>query len=170
MWNHWKLFEKVTKEQNVDLFWVPNGTKIGSLRSLQRTYKAGLTWTQRKYFDKIVENLNFDPFGDLKWPKNLGLWAYLLHTYKSSSNELINQVSSESSGNFSRKLTKTYKLTYFEKGPKFGPQGSFFTYTWKYRQYAWNQVSWSRIKTFREHVQKHPKFSFLPFFVIKDPL
>ena len=34
------------------------------------------------------------------WPSG----AYLLHTYNSSSNDLINKVSSESRGNFSRKL------------------------------------------------------------------
>ena len=32
-------------------------------------------WIPWKLFNKIVENLNFDSFGDPKWPKNVGLWA-----------------------------------------------------------------------------------------------
>ena len=58
-------------------------------------------------------------------PKTRFSGAYLLHTYKSSPNELVSQVSSESSRNFSRKEVKTYihVLTYLALfGPKMGPK------------------------------------------------
>ena len=79
-------------------------------------------------YSKIVEQNSRKPKFWLIWrPKNLGLCAYLLHTYRSSSNELINQVSSEFSGNFSGKETKTHILTYFgQKGPEnLGHSGHF---------------------------------------------
>ena len=55
-------------------------------------------------FNKIVKNLNFDTSGG---PNIWASGAYLLHTYKSSSNELINQVLSESSGNSKKRRQKS---------------------------------------------------------------
>ena len=64
------------------------------------SYEAKLMWIKRKLLNEIVENLNFDSIG----ARNIwACGAYLLHIYKSSSDELINQVFYESSGNFSRK-------------------------------------------------------------------
>ena len=56
-------------------------------------------YTRPRYIG-LTLYLNFDSFGGPKWPKKFGP---LLHTYKSSSNKLINQVLSESCGHFSRK-------------------------------------------------------------------
>ena len=66
----------------------------------------------KQYSSEIVKNLNFDLFGG---PKSL-------HTYKSSSSELINQVLSDYSVNFSRNQMKSYILTYF--GPTWDPKGT----------------------------------------------
>ena len=38
-------------------------------------------WIQRKLFNKIAENLNFDLFGGPKWPKNWDLWGPYLQKY-----------------------------------------------------------------------------------------
>ena len=64
-------------------------------------------------------NLNFDPLGVQKWPTNLTLWGLSLTSQQSSSIELINQVSRESSRNFSKKIDKTI-LVYL--GHIWGPQ------------------------------------------------
>ena len=99
------------KWPNTDLsyFGAQNGPEIGPLRGtyftrlwqqLQCAYKARLMWIQGKLFNKIFENLNFDSFGG---PKIWASEASLLHSYKSNSNELVNQVSSEYSWNVSRK-------------------------------------------------------------------
>ena len=121
-------------------FWLTLGLKIAQKlglwgpyciyfwKWLQWAYKARLMWIQSNLYNKIFENLNFHWFGGPKY----------LHTYKSSSNDLVSQVSSDSSKIFSRKYTKTYILTYF--GPiwarHFGPQRPFFTHTWKHPHYA----------------------------------
>ena len=84
------FLRKWPKTRSLDLFW---GPKIGPLRPVLYTslkVAAKGIWNKidvnpGQTFNKIVENL------------------HLLHTYKSSSNELTNQVSSESIGNFSRK-------------------------------------------------------------------
>ena len=115
--------------------WRPYCTHLW--KQLHWEYKASLLWIQRKLFNKIFENLDFDSFGGPKWPKSLGLWGPF-RTYKGRSNELVNEVSSESSRKCSRKLTKPYILTYL--GPKmdqkFVPQGTLFIHSWKYPQYT----------------------------------
>ena len=70
-----------------------------------------------------------------KLTRNLGLsGVYLLHTYKGSPSELINHVSCDVSGTFSRKWTKTHIFTYFgctrgHKGAKNMASGDHFTHT-----------------------------------------
>ena len=56
-----------------------------------------------------VENPNFEAQNG---PKIWAYGAYLLLIHKSSSNELLGHVLSESSGNFLRIQTKTYILTH----------------------------------------------------------
>ena len=138
MWNQWKLSEKMTKDWNFYLFWAPNGPKIGPLRPIFHTFltvHAMNMWSNtdvkpvKTFLRKWPKTGIFTCFGaqngleigpqivhifdSFEGPKNLASVSYLLHTYKSISKELINQVSSESSGNFAGKLAKTYILTYF---------------------------------------------------------
>ena len=75
----------------------------------------------------IYANLNFGLFGAKNGPQIWPSRTYLLHTNKSSSNELISQVWGESGGNFSRKLTKTYLGP--KRAQKFSPQEPFRTHT-----------------------------------------
>ena len=81
-------------------------------------------WTVSQ--SKYIRRFEFWPIWGPKWPTNLPLRIYLLHTNKSSSNELISQVLGESSGNFSRKLTKTYLGA--KRAQKFSPQEPFWTH------------------------------------------
>ena len=101
MWNLWKLLDKVTR----GFFTYLGAQKLGlwghivDISGSSCKVHVKQDWCEsRETFNKIVQNLNLYSFGSSKWPKNLGL-----HTYKISSNELINQVLRGSSGNFSRK-------------------------------------------------------------------
>ena len=101
-----------TKVQNFDLRWGPKWPKnwnfeahIVHISESSSELQVRPVWTQRKIFNKIVKNLNFSlphleaQFGPKIWTSG----AHLLHTSKNSPNKLINQVSCESDGKFSRK-------------------------------------------------------------------
>ena len=118
-----------------------------------------------------MHNTNrFLPIRCPNWREKLGLSVvYLLHTYKSSPSELINHVSCDSSGFFSRKYTKTHMLTYF--GAKHLAHRGHFTHTLKsYYNIPVNQVLGSDIKNLYgkwRNTSKIPNFDLL--FVIKNP-
>ena len=88
-------------------------------------------WIQRKLFNRIVENLNLTHLEAQICPKMLASGAYLLHAYKSSCNELIHQVSCESTGNFHDNWQKPIYwpiLALFgtKNSPKIWPTGAIF--------------------------------------------
>ena len=68
--------------------------------------------------------------------------AYISHTYKNSPNELINQVSCESSEKRFKTIDENIYIDLFWPylGPKlprkFSTHGPFVTHTWKYPQIA----------------------------------
>ena len=130
-------------------------------------------------------NLNFGLFGAQNVPEIWPSRAYLLHTYKSSPNELINQVLGESSGNFSRNFTKTYLLTYLgpkgtQRGPNIWPTGTILHIHLKVpiicmytpestHNMSVNQVSSSHMKNFLREWTKTSKIPILSLiFLIKD--
>ena len=139
MWSQWKLFEKMTKTLNFDLFWGPKWHQSGPYSThrwkyLQWACETILMWNQWKLYEKVTRVQNFDLLWGTKWPQNWAFDAHIVHISESSSNEHIKQVSCESSGNFSRKYAKTYILTNFDPilakpARQFGPQGPYFKHT-----------------------------------------
>ena len=91
--------------------------------------------------------------------------AFLLHTEKSSSGELVNQVLSEFSGKFVKKIDENLYIDIIwpymgpKKAQKFNPQALHN-----------NQVSLSHIKNFFEKMSNTSKIpNFCLFYVIKNP-
>ena len=108
--------------QKLDL-WGPYFTHLWNW--LQCAYKARLMWIQTKRFNKIFKNLNFDSFWGPKWPQIWASGAPLLHTYKSSSNELVNMFQVNIAETFQENRRKPIYwpiLTLFG-ARKFGPRG-----------------------------------------------
>ena len=76
---------------------------ISESNSNASSYKARLVWIKTKLFNKIFKNLDLTHLGAQNDPTIWASGAYLLDTYKNSSNALVKQFSSEFSRNFSRK-------------------------------------------------------------------
>ena len=81
MWKEWKLFEKVTKHQHFYLLWGPK-------------------WPRNWAFDAHIEHISESSSNEhikQDWCESRGNFLKengpKIHTYKSSSNELVNQVS-----------------------------------------------------------------------------
>ena len=139
-------------------------------------------WIQRKLFNKILENLNFDSIGCPKGLQSLGLWGlFFAHlqkklqwAYKSSFVWIQWKLLKKIGENIYIDLFWPI-LTYLE--PKmariFGPLGLFSHTPESTHKGPVNQLSWYHIKNF---LRKWPKTStppppfFKPIFVIKDPL
>ena len=123
--------------------WGPNGLKIGPLLLIHIVHisesspnehiKQDWCESRGKFLTKLWNTWILIYLEAWNGPKICASGAYLLHTHKSSSNELINQVSNESSGNISRKPIN-WPILGPKRDRKFGPQGPFFTHTWKYPQ------------------------------------
>ena len=87
MWNQWKHFEKVTKYQTFDLIWGP---------------KRPRNWAFEAHNFHISAS-SFNGHIKQDWCESRGSFYFLWDTYRSSSNELVNEISRESSRKFPRK-------------------------------------------------------------------
>ena len=114
MRNQRKRFEKVTKDQNFYPKWLPNW----AFRPVLYTFLQVIPVSIQSKIDVNPEETFKQNSQEPEFWLICASCAYCLHTYKSSSNQLINKVSSESSRNLSRNYKKTYVLTYF--GPSWG--------------------------------------------------
>ena len=87
MWNQWKSFEKMTNDRNFGPIWGPFNwaSEAHIVHISESSYNEHIKqdwYESRGSFTKINEDLRFDLFGGSKWPKNVGLWGLILHTYK----------------------------------------------------------------------------------------
>ena len=119
-----------------------------------------MMWNQRKIFQKMTEDLNYDPFWGSNWPRNWASEADIQHTSKSSNNWQVNQDWCETSGKFLRKWPKTGIFTYFgtQSGPKIGPLRPIFSTHLRLKVFAmsmWSDtdVKMKPVKTFWESDQ-----------------
>ena len=111
-------------------------------------WKARSMWIRWNFFNKIVENLNFDLFwgpNDLK----------ILHTSKSSCNELINQHAKPVETSPEYTLKTTFDLFWPNSGSKrarkYGPHGPFsHTPESTHNNMHVSQLWWSHIKKKRK--------------------
>ena len=138
MWNHWKIFDKMTEDLNCDLFVGPKWPgNWASGANIQHTSKSSSNWhvhqdwceTSGQFFEKMIKDRNFDLFGGPKWPKNWASEAHILHIYKSTWNEHVKQyVCETTSGKFFWKWPNTRDLSYFgaQNGREIGPSRHIF--------------------------------------------
>ena len=114
-------------------FWLVLGAKMVPKLGLWGPYsthrwkymwacEAILMWNQRKLFEKMTKDLNFDLLWGPKWFQNWASEAHIPHTAESTC-EHVKQYWCETSENFLRKWPKSRILTYFgiQNGPKIGP-------------------------------------------------
>ena len=147
--------------------WDPSCTRLWKWP--QWAYKVRLMWIQRKLFNKILENVNFDSIGCPKGLQSLGLWGLffahlqkkLLWACKWSFVWIQWRILKKRGENIYIDLFWP-TLTYWE--PKmariFGPQGLFSHTPESTHNVPVNQLSWSHIKNF---LRKWPKTSTPPF-------
>ena len=103
MWNQWEPFVEVTKHNMFYLLWGPkwpgNWTFEAQIvhlwKHLQKAFKARLMSFQRKLLTKYWKTWILTHLEAQNGPKIWASGAYLLNTCKNSSNELANEVSSQ---------------------------------------------------------------------------
>ena len=120
--NQWKLFEKITKDQNFHVFWDPKWPQSGPLKPIfHKPLKvlAMCMWSNIdvkpvKTFWECDQSPKFWVTLGPKWPKKLPFEAYIVHISISSSNEHIKQDWCKSRGNFLTNSWKPWILTHLE--------------------------------------------------------
>ena len=134
MWNHWKMFDKIT--------WImiylgaQNDPEIGPLGPIFNTLLKlaqidMYTKTDAQPVGNIWENDQRPEFWLIwgpKWPQNWASEAHILHTSKSTWNEHVKQYCCETGKKLLRKWPNTRNFSYFgaQNGPEIGPLRPIF--------------------------------------------
>ena len=165
MWNHWKIFDKMTEDLNYDLFggpkW-PGNWASGPIfdTPLKLTQIDMCTQTDAKPVELFWENDQRREFWLIRGPKNWASEAHILHTYEENGHG--KQYCCETSENFLRKWPNTTNLSYLgaQNGPEIGPlRGTYFTYLWQQLQGAYKaRLTWIQSKLFNK-IFKYSKTS-----------
>ena len=121
---------------------------------------------QRKLFNKIYVNLNFDSFGDKKWSKKFGSPT----TVAPMSLKIKFQVNPVETFQANRRKPINYPILALfvaKRGPKIWSTEAIFTHTWKYSQ-SWYSCKPSFMVPYQNFVwennQKQPKYPFFTYF------
>ena len=164
------MFEKMTKDRNFYLFWGPKSPQNwASDAHIVHTSKSTCNEYMRQHW------CDFWLIWRPKMAPNFGpRRVYLLHTYKSSSYELANEVSREpSKKNHENRRKPIYwpilALFGTKNGPKIWPtRGNFSRTPQSIHNIPVNEVSWSRIKNLLRKWLKTSQIPILPIFIARS--